>query len=129
VIVNNSSNINKPKESLKSDGQQFHQYQQSKRKFKKWWLILEELLTIIAKVFFCFVDIGGIVDHHFLNFLLVCWYWRNCWLSLFNSSNFNKTKESLSSDGQQFHQYQENKRKLKQWWSTIRLISTKQKKV
>ena len=29
-MVNNSSNINKTKESLNSDGQQFHQYQQSK---------------------------------------------------------------------------------------------------
>ena len=29
-----------------------------------------------------------------------------------NSSNFNKAKESLSSDGKQFHQYQENKRKV-----------------
>ena len=53
-----------------------------------------------------------------------------------NSSNINKTKESLdsdgrqfhqyqqnrenlNSDGQQFHQYQQNKRKFKQWWSTI----------
>ena len=32
-MVNNSSNINKPKESFKSDGQQFLQYQQTKRKF------------------------------------------------------------------------------------------------
>ena len=53
-----------------------------------------------------------------------------------NSTNINKTKESLDSDGrqfhqyqqnrenlnsegQQFHQYQQNKRKFKQWWSTI----------
>ena len=35
VMVNNSSNINKAKESLNSDGQQFHQYQQNKRKFKQ----------------------------------------------------------------------------------------------
>ena len=64
-----------------------------------------------------------------------------------NSTNINKTKEnlnsdgqqfhkyqqhkkeSLNSDGQQFHQYQQNKRKLKQWWSTIPPISTQQKKV
>ena len=26
-----------------------------------------------------------------------------------------KAKESLNSDGRQFHQYQQNKRKLKQW--------------
>jgi hypothetical protein len=48
-----------------------------------------------------------------------------------------KTKESLNSDGQQFHQYDgqqfhqyhQNKRKFKQWWSTIPSISSKQKKV
>ena len=43
-----------------------------------------------------------------------------------NSTNINKTKESLNSDGQQFHQYQQNKRNFKQWWSTIPPISTKQ---
>ena len=55
-----------------------------------------------------------------------------------NSTYINKTnnhlspKESLNSDGQQFHQYQQNKqslltlRKFKQWWSTIPPISTKQ---
>ena len=31
-----------------------------------------------------------------------------------NSTNINKTKESLNSDGQQFYQYQQNKRKFKQ---------------
>jgi hypothetical protein len=35
----------------------------------------------------------------------------------------------LNSDDQQFHQYQQNKRKfIKQRWSTIPSISTKQKK-
>ena len=29
-----------------------------------------------------------------------------------NSTNINKTKERLNSDGQQFHQYQQNKRNL-----------------
>ena len=29
-------------------------------------------------------------------------------------TNINKTKESLNSDGQQFYQYQQNKRKFKQ---------------
>jgi hypothetical protein len=33
VMVDNSTNINKPKESVSSDGQQFLQYQQTKRKF------------------------------------------------------------------------------------------------
>ena len=46
-----------------------------------------------------------------------------------NFNNINKTKESLNSDGQQFHQHQQNKRKFKQWWSTILTTSTKQKKV
>ena len=31
-----------------------------------------------------FVDISGIVDHHCLNFLLLCWHWWNCWPSLLN---------------------------------------------
>ena len=31
-MVNNSTNINKTKESLNSDGRQFHQYQQNKKK-------------------------------------------------------------------------------------------------
>jgi hypothetical protein len=40
-----------------------------------------------------------------------------------NYININKTKERLNSDGQQFHQYQQNKRKVKQWWSIIASIS------
>ena len=36
-----------------------------------------------------------------------------------NSTNINKIRESLNSDGQQFYKYQQNKRKFKQWWSTI----------
>ena len=63
-----------------------------------------------------------------------------------NSTNINKTKESLNnhgqqfnqyqqnnrkfnSHGQQFNQYQQNERKFKQPWSTIQPISTKQQKV
>ena len=37
-------------------------------------------------------------------------------------------KESLSSNGQLFYQYVQNKSKLKQWWSTIPPISTNQNK-
>jgi hypothetical protein len=54
-MFNNSTHINKtnnhisPKECLNSDGQQFHQYQQN----------------VIA----CFVDIGGIDDHHCSSFI------------------------------------------------------------
>jgi hypothetical protein len=49
-------------------------------------LILVELLTITVKTFFCFVDIGRIVDHHCSNFLLVCWYYSNLWPSLLKLS-------------------------------------------
>ena len=34
-MVNNSTNINKRKDSLNRDGQQFYQYQQNKRKIKQ----------------------------------------------------------------------------------------------
>jgi hypothetical protein len=34
-MVNNTININKTKESLNSDGQQYHQYQQNKGQFKQ----------------------------------------------------------------------------------------------
>jgi hypothetical protein len=46
-----------------------------------------------------------------------------------SSININKTKERLNNGGQQFHQYQQNKGKFKQWWSTVPSISTKQRKV
>jgi hypothetical protein len=42
-----------------------------------------------------FVDIGGIVDHHCLHFN--------------KTNNHLSPKESVNSDGQQFHQYQKNK--------------------
>ena len=45
------------------------------------------------------------------------------------STNINKTKESLNSDGQLFHRYQQIKKQYKQWWSTIPPISTNQKTV
>jgi hypothetical protein len=60
---------------------------------------LVELLTITVKTFFWFVDIGGIVVKTVM---------------VNNSSNINKPKESLNSDGQQFLQYQQTKRKFEQ---------------
>jgi phage anti-repressor protein len=127
-MVNNSININKTKEGLISDGQQFHQYQQNKRKFNQWWSTTPSISTKQKK------DFRGVVDHHWLNFLLFCWYWWNCWPSLIKLSFVllifvDKTKESLISDGQQLHEYIQNKRKFNQWWSTIPPISTKQKKI
>jgi hypothetical protein len=51
-------NINKRTIPLYCDGQQFHQYQQNK----------QSPLNIdgqqFTDVIVCFVDIGGIVDHH-----------------------------------------------------------------
>jgi hypothetical protein len=51
-----------------------------------WW-------PSLFKTFFCFVDIGGIVDHHCFNFLLFCWYWWNCWPSLFKLSFHNRVNK------------------------------------
>ena len=78
-MVNNSSNVNKPKESFNSVGQQFLQYQQTKRKSEQWWSTIPPMSTNQKKVLTVLVD---------------------------NSSNINKPKESLNSDGQQFLQYQ-----------------------
>ena len=101
-MVDNSSNINKPKESFNSAGQQFHQYQQNKGKFEQGWSTIPPISTNQNKVWTVMVN---------------------------NSFNINKTKEYLNSDGQQFLQYQQTKRKFKQRWSTIPPISTNQKKV
>jgi GTP-sensing pleiotropic transcriptional regulator CodY len=101
-MVNNSTNINKTTKSLNSHGQQFNQYQQNKRKFKQPWSTIQPIATKQKK------DKTAMVN---------------------NSININKTKASLSSHGQQFNQYQQNKRKFKQPWSTIQPISTKQQKV
>jgi hypothetical protein len=70
VIVDNSTKINKAKENSNSDSQQYRQYQQSKTKE-----ILNsdgQLSTITVENFFYFVDLGGIVDYHYINFLLFC---------------------------------------------------------
>jgi hypothetical protein len=78
-------------------------------------------LTITVKTFFCFVDIGRIVDHHSSNFLLVWWSTilpisknqkKVLTVMVNNSTNINKTKERFNSDGQKFLQYQQTKRKF-----------------
>ena len=101
-MVNNSTNINKTTESLNSHGQQFNQFQQNNRKFKQPWSTIQPISTKQKKVKTAMVN---------------------------NSTNINKAKESLNSHGQQFNQYQQNNRNVKQPWSTIQPISTKQKKV
>jgi hypothetical protein len=85
-MVYNSTNIIKPKESFSSDGQQFYQYQHTKRKFIK-----QRLSTIPP------------ISTKQKNVLTVM---------VNNSSNINKPKESFNSDGQQFIQYQQTKRNL-----------------
>jgi hypothetical protein len=47
-------------------------------------------------VIVCFVDIGGIDDHHCLNVIN-------------KTNNHLSPRERLNSDGHQFHQYQQNK--------------------
>ena len=101
-MVNNSTNINKSKESFNSDGQQFLQYQHTKRKFEQWWLTIPPISTKQKKLLTVMVN---------------------------NSTKINKTKERFDSDDRQFYQYQQTKRKFEQWWSTILPISTNQKKV
>jgi GTP-sensing pleiotropic transcriptional regulator CodY len=118
-MVNNSSNINKSKESLNSDGQQFLQYQQTKRNFEQWWSTIPLISSKQRK----FEQWRSTIPPISTNQKKVLTVMVN------NSSNTNKPKESLNSDGQQFYQYQQTKRKFEQWWSTIPPISTNQKKV
>ena len=78
-MVTISFNFNKTKESLNSDGRQFLQYQQTKRKFVQWWSTILPISTNQKKVLTVMVN---------------------------NFTNINKPKESFNSDGQQFYQYQ-----------------------
>jgi GTP-sensing pleiotropic transcriptional regulator CodY len=81
-MIKHSININKTQESLNSDGQQFYQYQQNKRKFIKQKLsTISPISTKQKKI--------------------------NQTVMVNNSSNINKPKESVNSDGQQFYQYQQ----------------------
>jgi hypothetical protein len=74
---------------------------------------LEELLTITIKTFFWFVDIGGIVVHHCSNFLPISTNQKKVLTVMVNNfTNINKPKESFNSDGQQFYQYQQTKRRF-----------------
>jgi hypothetical protein len=68
-MVNNSTNINKTKESLNSVGQQLHKYQQHKKESLN---SDGQQFHQYQQTFFCFVHFGGIVDYHCLSFLLFC---------------------------------------------------------
>ena len=97
VMVNNSSNINKTKESFNSDGRQFYQYQQTKRKFLQWWSIILPISTNQKKVLTVMIDNSTNINKPK----------ESLHSDGHNSSNINKPKESLHSDGQQFLQYQQ----------------------
>jgi hypothetical protein len=49
-MVNNTTNINKAKESLNSHGQQFNQYQQNNKKFKQPRSTIQPISTKQQKV-------------------------------------------------------------------------------
>ena len=85
-MVNISSNINTQKERLNSDGRQFYQCQQNKRKLKQIWSTFTQISTKQR-----YLNSDGRQFKH-------------------NQQN----KENLESDGQHFHQNQENKRKFTQ---------------
>jgi hypothetical protein len=53
---------------------------------------IDEIVDHRCLSFLCFVDIGEIADHHCLNFPYLIFFYI-----------------SLNSDGQKFHQYQQNK--------------------
>jgi hypothetical protein len=114
-MVNNSTNINKTKESLNNHGQQFNQYQQNERKFKQPWSTIQTISTKQKKVETAMVN----------NLTNINKTKESLNRHGQQSTNINKTKESLNSHGQQFNQYQQNETKFKQPWSTIQPISTK----
>ena len=101
--INTTNNHLSPKESFNSDGHQFHKYQQNKqspltlRNFKQWWSTIPQTSTKQT-----------IISHQKKVSTVIA----------INSNNINKTKnhfspkESLNSDGQQFHQYQQNQKSL-----------------
>ena len=64
-MVNNFTNINKTKERLESDGQQFYQYQQNKT--------INDAITILIVIWDkCKIYSGGEVLEIHLNQLLFC---------------------------------------------------------
>jgi DNA repair ATPase RecN len=109
--------ISTKQRNLNSDGQQFHQYEQIE-KSRHWWSTFSPISTKQKKVSAVTVNNSSNINKTKESLKVI----------VNNSSNINKTKESLNSDGQRFHQYKQSKRKFKQWWSTIPPISTKQKK-
>jgi hypothetical protein len=73
--------------------------------------ILVELLTITVKTFFCFVKRK--FDQWWSTLPPISTKQKKVFTVMVNNStNINKTKQSFNIDGQQFYQYQQNKRKI-----------------
>jgi hypothetical protein len=68
-----------------------------------------EILTKTVLSLLCLVDIGGNVELHCLNFPFFKQNRESKTVMVNNPTNMNTTKESLNSDGQHFHQYQQNR--------------------
>jgi hypothetical protein len=122
------------KRKFRQGCQHFHQYEQNtikfkewwstilpistkQRKFKRWWSTIPPISTKLRKLKEWWSRIPPILTNQKKVYTVM----------VYNSTNINKPRESLHSDGLQFHQYQQKERKFKQWSSTIPPISTTQK--
>ena len=129
VMVNNSTNINKNHLSPQyiewwstispistkitshlntlSDSQQFHQYQQKSPLTSTHWVMVNNSTNI---------------NKNHLSPQFIEW-----WSTIPPISTKNTSRLNSLTDGQQFHQYQQQSYSLQliEWWSTIPLISTK----
>ena len=152
VMVNNSTNINKITSHLNSlsDGQQFHQYQQKSPLTSTHWVMVNNSTNInknhlSPQVIEWWSTIPPISTKITSHLQLIEWWstippistkitshlhWVNFieWWSTIPPISTKITSHFNSlSDGQQFHQYQQNhlSPQLIEWWSTIPPISTK----
>jgi hypothetical protein len=70
------------KESLKSDGHQFHQYHKKKSHNLDFQRHVQVSIFVFSQlrweVIVCFVDIGGFIDHHCLELLFVFFLFFFC---------------------------------------------------
>jgi predicted secreted protein len=114
-----------------SDGQQFHQYQQQSPLTSTHWVMVNNSTNITTVIF---VDIGGIVDHHSMSWserwfllilveLLTITKWievRGEWWSTTPPISTKITSHLNSlSDGQQFHQYQQESPPTSTHWVMV----------
>ena len=134
-MVNNSTNINKTKESFNSDGRHSSNINKPKESLNSAGQ-QTPISTNQRKVcrdgeqFIQYQQTKRKFEQWWSTIPLISTKQKNIWTVIVgNSSNINKPKESLNRDGKQFLQYQQTKRKFEHWWSIILPISTNQKKV